>query len=81
MQVAMALLQIMTASPCGAIMYWSRRGHLLISKKHRGFNDFVGEVSDSMFAFDALCLRQLSHRRHHFNHNHLTSISQSSVVH
>jgi fatty acid desaturase len=47
-------------------------GHSLISKKHKWLNDFVGEVSHSMFALTPFVPWQLSHRRHHLNHNHLT---------
>jgi fatty acid desaturase len=47
-------------------------GHSLISKKHKWLNDLVGEVSHSMFALTPFVPWQLSHRRHHLNHNHLT---------
>jgi fatty acid desaturase len=47
-------------------------GHSLISKKHQWLNDVVGEVSHSMLALTPFVPWQLSHRRHHLNHNHLT---------
>jgi fatty acid desaturase len=74
MQAAMvAPLQIMT----GFAMWcnWCighDAGHSLISKKHKWLNDFVGEVSHSMFALTPFIPWQMSHRRHHLNHNHLT---------
>jgi len=47
-------------------------GHSLISKKYKFLNDVVGEISHSMFCLTPFVPWQLSHRKHHTYHNHLT---------
>lgn len=47
-------------------------GHSLISKKYRVLNDLVGEISHSIFCLTPFVPWQLSHRKHHTYHNHLT---------
>ena len=46
-------------------------GHSLISKKHKWLNSFVGEISHSMFCLTPFIPWQMSHRKHHINHNHV----------
>lgn len=46
-------------------------GHSLISKKHKWLNNFVGEISHSMFCLTPFIPWQMSHRKHHINHNHV----------
>ena len=46
-------------------------GHSLISKKHKWLNSFVGEISHSMFCLTPFVPWQMSHRKHHINHNHV----------
>jgi omega-3 fatty acid desaturase (delta-15 desaturase) len=47
-------------------------GHSLISKSKPFLNGVVGEISHSMFCLTPFVPWQLSHRKHHLNHNHLT---------
>ena len=46
-------------------------GHSLISKEHKWLNNFVGEISHSMFCLTPFIPWQMSHRKHHINHNHV----------
>jgi omega-3 fatty acid desaturase (delta-15 desaturase) len=46
-------------------------GHSLISKKHKWLNNFVGEISHSMFCLTPFIPWRLSHRKHHVHHNHV----------
>ena len=46
-------------------------GHSLISKNHKWLNNFVGEISHSMFCLTPFIPWQMSHRKHHINHNHV----------
>jgi omega-3 fatty acid desaturase (delta-15 desaturase) len=48
-------------------------GHSLISKRYKWLNHVVGEISHSMICLTPFVPWQLSHRRHHCNHNHLTA--------
>ena len=47
-------------------------GHSLISKSKPWMNDVVGEIAHSMLCLTPFVPWQLSHRKHHLNHNHLT---------
>mmetsp|Transcript_22608 Transcript_22608/g.51800 ORF Transcript_22608/g.51800 Transcript_22608/m.51800 type:complete len:415 (-) Transcript_22608:54-1298(-) len=46
-------------------------GHSLISKDKKWLNDVVGEISHSVFCLTPFVPWQLSHKKHHMNHNHL----------
>jgi len=46
-------------------------GHSLISKKFKWLNSVVGEISHSVFCLTPFVPWQLSHRKHHVNHNHV----------
>lgn len=46
-------------------------GHSVVSKRH-WVNELVGEIAHSVCCLTPFVPWQLSHRRHHVNHNHLT---------
>jgi len=47
-------------------------GHSLVSKQYPLINEIIGEVAHSVVCLTPFVPWQLSHRRHHLNHNHLT---------
>lgn len=71
--LAVAPLQVLTGF-CMWLMWCIGHdaGHSLISKTKPWINNVVGEIAHSMLCLTPFVPWQLSHRKHHLNHNHLT---------
>jgi acyl-lipid omega-3 desaturase len=71
--LAVAPLQVLTGF-CMWLMWCIGHdaGHSLVSKSKPWINDIVGEIAHSVVCLTPFVPWQLSHRKHHLNHNHLT---------